>query len=228
MFTVVLLGVMAFIFWPRKIFLCVDYSRTTTGIQVSIAPPQASVSFDMPVSVDSDNLWGVHLQHVGVEGYYKGEYEAALSRGSIDDLKLTARGTSSFNISLAPADLSAAQLGSAVSYFTEQCGVLGQLLNPGATWLLDLKVTVGLVGFSFDFWVRDLEMPCHSAPNGAAGYMGNSGGCEDGELRPPDGKYCIELLCAIDDLTCEKSCPSDDSSSPVVPPPAAPPSLLLG
>ena len=227
-FILALLGVMAFVFWPRKIFMCVDYSRTTTDIQLSLAPPQASVSFDMPVSVDSDNFWGVTLKNVGVEGYYQGEYDAALSRGSIDDLTLKMRGSSSFNVSLAPADLSAAQLGSAVSYFTEQCGALGQVLDPDATWLLDLKVTVEMMSFSHDFWIRDLEMPCHNAPAGAGGYVGSTGGYEDGELRPPDGKYCIELLCAIDDLTCEKSCPSEGSSSPAAPPPAAPPSLLLG
>ena len=227
--TILLLVVVGVIFWPRTLLICIDYSRTTLRLEFTHLPPKLATSFTLPVSVKSENLWGIHLTSVGVDGYYKGQYDAVLARGKIDSLTLKARAKTSFNVTATPVELSSAQLVSAVDYFTDECGLLGQTLDPTATWQLDLKVTVEVLSQTFEFWIRDVEVPCHSVDaSGGIELFGVDGGCEDGKRRPADGKYCIELFCAIDDLMCEKSCPaaSDVSRSPAPPPPAAPPSPL--
>jgi len=217
---VVLLAVLAGIFWPRFLLVCLHYSSTSVLLTTAGSPPGARVSFEMPVSIASTNLWGIKVDRLRLTAFYEGNYDAAIARGSADGFELKVRGNTSFDLSVSASDLNAAQASSLTNYVTTQCGALGQLASSGSTWKMDVRVEVALpMGVELVFWLRDLLVPCHGV-GAPLGWLGGDGGCDDGTQRALDGKYCISLLCAIDDLSCEKKCPPPPS--PPLPPPLPP------
>jgi len=221
----IVLGILALIFWPRLLVICINYSQLSTRLNVAQA---AAIEMVVPVSIASSNWWGIRLDFIEVSGFYSGNEHAALTRGRVDHFELKVNGNSTFNVATAPADLSPAQAATAYDYLITRCG---PLVDSG-TWRLDLHVRVKAYGANVAFWIRDLEMPCHPlnpvVPLHSTQEQGDE--CESDDEQGV-GQYCTRLLCALDDLTCEEDCPNPSASSrrrlPHAPPASPPPAVAL-
>ena len=196
--------------------VCVLYSQMSMRLQVS-GSAVARVDAVVPIAIDSTNLWGIKIDLLEVTAFYAGNHDVALSRGTLEGFALVANGNSTFNISLSPAELGAAAAANALDYFAARCGVAW---NAG-TWLADIRVIAKVWGKQLTLWLYDVEVPCANAasvvPLAVAALPGN---CDEQAV----GRYCKRLLCAIDDLMCEKECA--ERPSPTAPP-TTPPSPVL-
>lgn len=219
------LGIVAFIFWPRLLTLCVHYSRLSARLIVdsTVYTSTAQVEMTVPISIMSTNLWSFHMDLLDVTMYYSGS-DVELSQGRVEDFALAAQGNTSFDVTVSPiVDVSPAQAAVVVDYFVARCG---PAFSSGS-WLADLKVLVELWGFRLTFWLREIELPCVAGSAVAALGAIATGGEDDCEGEGHTaGRYCKRLLCSIDDLMCEKctpaASPSSSTSTALPPPPAAP------
>jgi hypothetical protein len=192
----------------------------------ALVDSSASVEVNLPISIDSQLKVGLRINLIEADFYYKGNYDTALARSRVEGFELVATSNSSFVAVLSPADLSAAQASTAVDYLVSQCGAA---LNSG-TWLADMHLRAKLYGLEVEFWIRDLEMPCLSigvVQLGGPSSLPLSESCDMGEDSEDSyGKYCVSLLCAVDDLMCEKACAAE-ASRPASTPPPHPPTVSL-
>jgi hypothetical protein len=190
----------------------------------------------IPMTSSSANLWGIVLG-VNATAFYSGNEEAILAQALLPRFELVAQGDANFTLDLVAPEASASQAANVIDYFVSRCGAVGTEPWAAGSWSTDLHVRLRLpFDYLVDFWVRDLELPCHTtspvAPFSVAGNQTQEGGENEGCTEGPEGgKYCITFLCAIDDLLCERTCPAHDrdavassspAAAPLAPPPAAP------
>ncbi|KAL1496674.1 hypothetical protein AB1Y20_014269 [Prymnesium parvum] len=222
-FLLIALGVLAFVFWPRFVRICVEYLQMSSRLTVSSSGGRTTVGATMivPVEVNNTNLWGLPtIEYFRAEAYYSGDEVTPFSDGEVRDLKIDGQSIFRFDLELTPTTLSREQAQNAYDYFLRRCGAT--LTSSQATWLADLYMELRL-GFTLGFWLRDIEMPCAAGLARAPAFLTDRG-CQDLD------KYCIELFCAIDDLSCERSgCMADRNATfihrapPLSPPPPSPP-----
>jgi len=195
------LGVLAFFLWPRVVVVCLVYSQSSFDLSFSQNPSSAAFKMILPTTIDSKLFVTLYDIDIEIDAFYKGNYDAILAHGKLNDFNLAARSDSSFEVVLSPAELNPAQTNSVVDYFVNQCGP--QLLL--GTWLADLRITVDLYGQGITVWIRDMELPCSDTGqilNGTASVDS----CNEITDLDTSGQYCISLLCAADDLLCEDAC----------------------
>jgi hypothetical protein len=223
-FLLAALGALAIVFWPRLLVICALYADSAATVRV--VDQAAVVGVTMPVSIESRNLWGLSAD-VSMAAFYDGNRESALTRGVVP-LALVPMGTTRFDVEMTAPDANGAQAANVLADLVRDCG---PLLSSGF-WRMDVQVDVRAYGAHVAGWSEDLEMPCATAAAAVPLVRSNSStdGCgNDGSQPPPSGRYCVRLLCALDDLSCEERqppCPPPPAAPPP-PPPSAPP-LLSG
>ena len=193
-------------------------SEATANASGSLPGATATVEFVVPMSVNSSNLWGFRVESMSVDAYYAGDRDVAIARGSVDDFSLVAQGTSYFDLVLTPNPAGF----DVYRYLAEDCG---PLITDEASWPLDLRVELSFLFVeNYTYWIEDLQMPCATVTPvtpavgpwfGRPGMMnecddpfsGRMGGVEGawGNDAWGKGQHCKSMLCAIDDLWCERA-----------------------
>ena len=193
-------------------------SEATANASGSLPGATATVELIVPMSVNSSNLWGFRVESMSVDAYYAGDRDVAIARGSVDDFSLVAQGTSYFDLVLTPNPAGF----DVYRYLAEDCG---PLITDEASWPLDLRVELSFLFVeNYTYWIEDLQMPCATVTPvtpavgpwfGRPGMMnecddpfsGRMGGVEGawGNDAWGKGQHCKSMLCAIDDLWCERA-----------------------
>ena len=194
-------------------------SEATANASGSLPGAAATVEFVVPMSVNSSNLWGFRVESMSVDAYYAGDRDVAIARGSVDDFSLVAQGTSYFDLVLTPNPAGF----DVYRYLAEDCG---PLITDEASWPLDLRVELSFLFVeNYTYWIEDLQMPCATVTpvTPAVGpwfgrpnmmddacndpFSGRMGGVEGawGNEAWGKGQHCKSMLCAIDDLWCERA-----------------------
>jgi len=208
----------------------------------------ASLTLVVPISINSSNLWGIQAD-IRVGAFYSGNRAAALARGAIEGFALVPQGTTRFDVEMTLPEAEASQASNLYDYLVRRCG---PFVSSG-TWFLDLHIQAAAYGVEAEFWIEDVELPCvgvgvEASPIGMLRNVTNATSLDDcaaEALRNAarvDGQYCKTLLCAVDDLMCERleenACgqsggtstsgggSGDGSAAPLPRPPAAPPPLV--
>jgi hypothetical protein len=228
-FFLVLLGVAAFVFWPRLILICVHYAEVRGDLYLSQSP--SSPFFTMapvltvPMTIDNTNLWGL-TAHVTLTAYPSGAEDVPLVRSS-SDAYMHPNAVTEFEMVLGNAGGRTAEQAVAVlEAIRAGCGD-NPLQWTTRSWMLDLLLEIdriALTDLSVDVWYRDIAMPCDGGVASAAGFWSESGACQTTMSdRVPDdaGVCCVPFFCAWDDLDCEKTQSPEQGTSPPSPAPPA-------
>jgi len=224
---IVLLAVLGFCFWPRLILVCVKYVeiRGNLGLAPSIASPffTFTPAITVPVTIDSRNFWGVRAD-LTLTAYASGNEDAPVAVGEAPAY-MRPNAVTEFDV-VCSDDVTRTdeQTVAVATAIREGCGTDPRNW-PSNTWSMDLHVEVERVAatsFGFEFWVRDIAMPCDGGTGSALDHWSELLNCRLLSARLPDsfGQFCVAFFCAVDDLECQKSqCPEPSNA----PPPSAPP-----
>lgn len=211
--TLLLLIILAIIFWPRLILLCVDY--TNSGLSASVtqqaltASSPVEVRMNIPIKTKSHNLWSLHVPKVRVEAFYKNNYNAHLGAGEIKDLRLNALSESSFTVDVIPPQATASQVATATQLYDINNGECRASACVGAacTWPVDLKIMITILGYEIAFWVRDLAMPCPRVAAGASlvplAVQDDGQSCASKEEAYKTEHNCVAFFCSVSDIMCK-------------------------
>ena len=210
LFTLIFLIIMAIVFWPRITFICVDYaSASVTLPAIPITTPTPEIGISIPITVDNGNLWGMTIRNIEVEGYYKGNEETTMTTGTIDNFSLTPSGFTMFPVTMKTPGLSVAQYKTVLKYLNDDCGA-DPIAAATKKWPLDMKIKVNFMGIKFDFWIRDIQIPCATAAAGAGVVTTSKDNkdknCADknkNNKTPATSHNCIALFCSVTDLMCK-------------------------
>ena len=183
-FLLFVVGVAAYVFWPRPLTVCLHYGDATATVKLALDPSSsvnasadgavsateaavgaeasaalpgatATVEFVAPFSTNNSNLWGLSVDSLRVAAYYSGNRDVAIARGNLDSFNVVAQGASEFDVVLTPEEDQAANI---YTYLTRDCG---PLLTDGASWPLDLHVELSVFFLqNLSFWMENLSMPC--------------------------------------------------------------------
>lgn len=197
------LGLMSYFLWPRLVVVCAAYAKASFDLEYSGTAPSASFNMILPFTISSKLLVTIYDIDIDVDAYSRGNYDATLAHGRITGFDLAAEGNSTFEVVLSPVELSPAQVQTVADYFVDECGPTLLL----GSWFADFRLTVDLYGQDVTVWIRDIELPCVAAGVALVGPE-NEDSCDESASKDsqPLGKYCISLLCAVDDLQCEEAC----------------------
>merc|ERR1711977_617953 len=131
--TLLIIGAIVFVFWPRCIL--VNASQESFKIQnFTYTPVPFAFGFGAELEgyVSSANYWGLTVDSVNIDAKYRG---VTMATGVVNDLDVSPRATKYFKVDIQAACDSACSINFAANYPADCAVVTG-------TWRLDLNVEV--------------------------------------------------------------------------------------